>query len=277
MLRLLTVFWILSSLFAGSLAAAYMPLKAKNGRMAEFQVEAIEADGLRVVRKGGYKEILLGWELLDLEWLKANQPDLWQKKVEIEKAQRLAFRDYYFGAHRAEISHQIRKRDGLRIDSGVFGDTAPNVVWVCFDVDALREFYRFRFDEDDRLEELQVHRNFDSSNESEAAMKEEWEGAVDLVSSYRSELIQHESYNRLSDWRRVLRKLRSAAGKERITHRWKDAKREFEVALVWQEIEIGAASGTASGGKITFFGKEMMLQGSPMLDPNWVIFRAVSK
>ena len=255
--------------------AAYIPLKSTNGRMADFQVESVEAEGLQAVRKGGYKKIQLGWKHLDLTWLQANHPELWQKKLEIEKLQRTAFEDYAFGATRGAVFQQIQAGGGLRIENEVFGDTDPEVVWICFDVEALRQFFRFQFDEDDRLEELQVHHNFDASGGLSAAVKAEWERLAELVSGYQSELIRSDGFPRASEWRRLESKSNSDQGVRHLTHRWADTRREFELALVSREVEIGSGSG--SEGKITFFGVEATTRDALSGKTNWVVLTATSK
>ncbi|MFP4156913.1 MAG: hypothetical protein ACLFU4_04780 [Opitutales bacterium] len=240
--------------------------------MAEFQIEAVEADGLRVVRKGGYKKMELGWDLLDMDWLKANHPDLWEEKLEIEKAQRRAFEDYYFGDSKAKISQKIQSRGGLRVAGEIFGDTDPAVTWVCFDVEALNQFYRFQFDENKELESLEVHQSFDLADGAETSMKEEWERIAEWVNDNRSELVRGGAYNRQSDWRRLVRQLKSRRGSKHVTHEWEDARREFELAVLWREIEIPAPSGT--GGEITFFGKTMDVGARSFRRTDWLVLQA---
>lgn len=272
--RCLIFCWCSIAVF-GSLNAAYIPLKGANGHMVEFQVEAVEADGLRATRKGGYKEMLLKWEHIDLNWLRINQPELWKEKALIGQMKRRAYEGINFGMSKNQIIAQVNQKNGVRLPNEALGEKDESVLWVCYDAEALRQFFRFEFDKNDLLESFEVHHNFDEEKGIGSEMEAEWKRLNQLVEGFRSELASSEALPSDSDWRRLTKRLGSEKTLDRVTHRWEDAEREFELAVAYKAVDLGVTKTTE--GKITFFGKEITVSNTAETHRNWVVLRARRK
>ncbi len=259
-------------LFAGSLCAAYTPLKGANGRIVEFQIESIRAEGIRAMPRGGYKALLLTWEQLDQDWLKAEQSAIWSKKEQIEAMVSVAYGDFKFGDSRARIYQVVNLKNGFSLPNEAFAEREAEALWVTFDPQDFREFIRFQFDVEDRLVALQFHRSFSSEEAIDGELALEWQRLVALVPTYQVDPIQSDRLPSSKEWQSLIRKTDLVKGFSRVTHQWRDDQREFELALAARKIDIGVKQ--AKEGKITFFGKEMIITDSAALNTNWVVLTA---
>lgn len=266
---------LLLSVLLVPLYGAYTPLRGANGHVVEFQIEGVEAEGLRAVRKGGYKEMLLQWEHIDLDWLRTNQPDIWKEKAQIEKLKRRAYEGISFGMSRNQVIAMVNRKDGVRLPNEALEEKDESVLWVCYDPETLRQFYRFHFDANEFLDEFEVHHNFEEEKGTGGEMEAEWQRLYQLVEGYRSELESSDGLPSDSEWRRVTKRLGSDKTFDRVTHRWEDAERQFELAVAYKTVDLGAAKTTE--GKITFFGKEIIVSGTAETHRNWVVLRARRK
>lgn len=258
--------------FAGSLYAAYTPLKGANGRIVEFKIESIKVEGIWAMPRGGYKALLLTWEQLDQDWLKAEQSAIWMKKEQIEAMASVAYEDFKFGDSRARIYQMVNLKNGFSLPNEAFGEGEAEALWITFDPQNLREFFRFQFDAEDRLVALQVHRNFSGEQAIEGELSMEWQRLIELVPTYEVELIHSARLLNSREWQTLVKKTDLAKGLSRVTHQWQDDRREFELALAARKVDIGVKQ--AKEGKITFFGKEMIITDTAELNTNWVVLTA---
>ena len=58
-----------------ALSADPVPIKGKSGSVIEFEIQKVTATGFVGVRKDNGQTLTVPWSKVDLEWLKANQPD----------------------------------------------------------------------------------------------------------------------------------------------------------------------------------------------------------
>lgn len=249
------------SILPHSLCAVFTPLKGANGQIVEFQVQAVEADGLRAIRKGGYKTLLLAWEQLDLAWLKKHQVALWNQKAQIEKMQDVAYQDYRFGMTRREVIITINSRNGVRLPNETFGEDDPATLWISFDPQNYNQLYRFVFNDKGLLNEVQIHHSFNEDDNISGAMQSEWSRLVKLVSGYGSNLRKAEDFPDELKWKRHLRDDNREAKVTRVTHQWEDKQRQFVLALERKKMNVGRRE--VREGELTLFGKQIFVQPSP--------------
>lgn len=72
---------LVALLLAASLAADPVRLRSKaNGNIIEAEVVEVAADKLAFRLKGGERVYTVGWDTLDLDWIKENSPALWNER-----------------------------------------------------------------------------------------------------------------------------------------------------------------------------------------------------
>lgn len=270
--KALRLFICLVLVFPATLTAAYTTLKGSNGRIVDFQIEAVGMDGIRAVPRGGHKALLLRWDQLDLNWLRREQPTIWDQKQQIEAMGMVAYGDFRFGDSRARIYELVNSKNGYSLPSESFGEQAPGALWVTFDPENLREFYRFHFDGEDRLDGLERHIGFSRDESIETGLKAEWTRLIEILSTYHAESVQAGPLPSSREWQAALKKTDLAKGRSWNTHTWQDARRDFELTVAVRKLDVGVR--TATEGKITFFGKEMILTDSSETNTNWIVLKA---
>ena len=74
--------WVILSLalaaLCPALSAAPVPIKGKSGPIIVFDIQKITATGFVGVRKDNGQTLTVPWQRVDLDWLKANQPDTYK-------------------------------------------------------------------------------------------------------------------------------------------------------------------------------------------------------
>lgn len=68
-------------LVAASLGAEVVTLKSKDGRLAEFNIQEVNRNGVLAKPVGRSNSFHLQWGELDLEWLKKNQPAIERRRL----------------------------------------------------------------------------------------------------------------------------------------------------------------------------------------------------
>ncbi len=72
---------LVALLLAAALAADPVRLRSKsNGNIIEAEVVEVAADKLAFRLKGGERVYTVGWDTLDLDWIKGNSPALWNER-----------------------------------------------------------------------------------------------------------------------------------------------------------------------------------------------------
>jgi hypothetical protein len=71
---------------APRLAADPVPIKGKSGPTLEFEIQKITATGFTGTRKDNGQTLTVSWKVVDLDWLKTNQPDTYKSYTDAVQA-----------------------------------------------------------------------------------------------------------------------------------------------------------------------------------------------
>ena len=273
MFKFLFVLTLAASSLPVALFAKYVPLKGANGQVVEFLIQSVEPEGIMAQHRSAYKYSLIRWEQLDLEWLKENHKEIWRKKQHVEAMQDVAYGPFKFGQSRNEVNQLVHTRKGVRVANEVFGDSDSSAMWITLQPQQLRQFLRFSFDASDQLVELQLHSNFEVAQSIETEMQAEWQRLLELVNSFGGEETESRSFPRGSEWSRWLEKMSTGKANHFITHRWGDARRQFELSLTSRQVFIG-------GGEMVITGRSAMgtavskSKSVTETKTNWVVLKS---
>ena len=253
--------------------AKTVELKGSNGQMVKFVVQSVQSDGIQAQREGSHKSMLIQWEYLDLEWMKQNQSQIWQEKLEIEAMKRIAYKDFKFGQTRSEVHTQINAMKGEQLSPDVFNETDSRAIWVIFDPSTLRQFGRFTF-EDERLIEIQILMNFPGNEDVRQGMKSEWNRLLKLVEQYQMESIESKRFPSSSDWKRWINNPAKRNGGMWVTNSWIDETRTAELGLDCKVIDLSIESFDSK--RITLFGVAADVT-TTKTNSNWVVYKAMQR
>lgn len=239
--------------------------------MVRFNILSVQGDGIMAQREGAYTSMLIQWKHLDIEWLQKNQSAIWQEKLEIDAAKKIAYEGFKFGQTRDDVNTQINAMKAQGISSACFNETDPRATWVIFDPNTLRRFGRFVF-ANERLIEIEIHINFNEDEDMNKSMKSEWENFQELVAQYHLEPEESHYFPRATDWNRWKNKAAKEKQKLLMTHRWSDATRVAELGLQFQKIDLGPTMSKTH--RITMFGASADTLVARSTDSNWVVYKA---
>jgi hypothetical protein len=83
----LAFFFLVLAALCPALSADPVPIKGKSGPIIVFDIQSVTATGFVGIRKDNGQTLTVPWARVDLDWLKANQPDTYKSYTDALAAQ----------------------------------------------------------------------------------------------------------------------------------------------------------------------------------------------